>query len=50
MYILNIYVNIYKTYQISIYNHIDINHINYRNKELHELKMILFSVMRKNEH
>ena len=48
MYILNIYVNIYKTYQI--YNHIDINHINYRNKELNELKMILFSVMRKNEY
>ena len=37
MYILNIYVNIYKTYQI--YNHIDINHINYRNKELNELKI-----------
>ena len=30
---------IYVYFKNQIYNHIDINHINYRNKELNELKI-----------
>ena len=43
-----LYMYCLKTYQI--HSHIDINHINYRNKKLNILKMILFSIMRKNKH